>query len=99
MIHGTPRDANSLSPVPSAARPSRTALRMLFSFTCHLQWRLIVGKLCIRPHSTVAVITPSKLYRIVEEYVMRSTHISPFAIQKVQKLNFQGGLHFGSTVL
>src|SRR6266850_1275841 len=36
MIRGTPRDANSLSPVPSAARPSRTALRMLFSFTCHL---------------------------------------------------------------
>ena len=32
MIHGTPRDANSLSPVPSAARPSRTARRMLFSF-------------------------------------------------------------------
>src|SRR5262245_13894700 len=36
MIRGTPRDANSLSPVPSAARPSRTALRMLFSRTCHL---------------------------------------------------------------
>src|SRR5690348_5763108 len=32
MIHGTPREANSLSPVPSAARPSRTARRMLFSF-------------------------------------------------------------------
>ena len=32
MIHGTPRDANSLSPVPSAARPSRTARHMLFSF-------------------------------------------------------------------
>src|SRR5688572_29010495 len=31
-MRGTPRDANSLSPVPSAARPSRTALRMLFSF-------------------------------------------------------------------
>ena len=30
--YGTPRDANSLSPVPSAARPSRTARRMLFSF-------------------------------------------------------------------
>src|SRR5207249_1168149 len=27
-----PRDANSLSPVPSAARPSRTARLMLFSF-------------------------------------------------------------------
>src|SRR5215470_15516603 len=36
MIRGTPREANSLSPVPSAARPSRTALRMLFSFTNHL---------------------------------------------------------------
>src|SRR6266545_3566319 len=36
MIRGTPREANSLSPVPSAARPSRTALRMLFSFTSHL---------------------------------------------------------------
>src|SRR5688572_7155088 len=33
MMCGTPRVANSLSPVPSAARPSRTALRMLFSFT------------------------------------------------------------------
>src|SRR6266851_9366457 len=32
MIHGTPRDANSFSPVPSAARPSRTARLMLFSF-------------------------------------------------------------------
>src|ERR1700728_1032139 len=32
MIQGTPREANSLSPVPSAARPSRTARRMLFSF-------------------------------------------------------------------
>src|SRR5437667_414387 len=32
MILGTPREANSLSPVPSAARPSRTARRMLFSF-------------------------------------------------------------------
>ena len=32
MIHGTPRDANSLSPVPSAARPSRTARHMLLSF-------------------------------------------------------------------
>ena len=32
MIQGTPRDANSLSPVPSAARPSRTARLMLFSF-------------------------------------------------------------------
>src|SRR6185312_295549 len=32
MIHGTPRDVNSLSWVPSAARPSRTARRMLFSF-------------------------------------------------------------------
>jgi len=32
MIYGTPRDANSLSPVPSAARPSCTARRMLFSF-------------------------------------------------------------------
>src|SRR5436309_10143910 len=32
IIQGTPRDANSLSPVPSAARPSRTARRMLFSF-------------------------------------------------------------------
>src|SRR4030095_1526590 len=39
MIHGTPREANSLSPVPSAARPSRTALRMLFSFTCYLPWK------------------------------------------------------------
>src|SRR5579863_3537775 len=33
MIQGTPREANSLSPVPSAARPSRTARLMLFSFT------------------------------------------------------------------
>src|ERR1700741_4283748 len=64
MIRGTPRDANSLRPVPSAARPSRTALRMLFSFTCHLQLRLIVGKLCIRTHSTGAMITSSKLYRV-----------------------------------
>ena len=32
MIHGTPRDANSLSPVPSAARPARTARHMLLSF-------------------------------------------------------------------
>jgi hypothetical protein len=32
MIHGTTRDANSLSPVPSAARPSRTARHMLLSF-------------------------------------------------------------------
>ena len=32
MIHGTPRDANSLSPVPSAGRPSRTARHMLLSF-------------------------------------------------------------------
>src|ERR1051326_2278613 len=32
MICGTPRDANSLSPVPSAARPSRTARNMLLSF-------------------------------------------------------------------
>src|SRR5215469_766382 len=32
MIQGTPREANSLSPVPSAARPSRTARLMLFSF-------------------------------------------------------------------
>jgi hypothetical protein len=32
MIHGTPRDANSFSPVPSAARPSRTARHMLLSF-------------------------------------------------------------------
>src|SRR5437016_1689960 len=32
MIHGTPREANSLSWIPSAARPSRTARRMLFSF-------------------------------------------------------------------
>ena len=27
------------------------------------------------------------------------TNISPFAVQKVQKLHFQGGLSFGSTVL
>src|SRR3970282_8711 len=32
MIHGMPREANSLMPVPSAARPSRTARRILFSF-------------------------------------------------------------------
>src|SRR5579862_8950247 len=32
MIHGTPREANSLSPEPSAARPSRTARLMLLSF-------------------------------------------------------------------
>src|SRR5207344_3160207 len=32
MIHGTPRDANSFSPVPSAARPARTARHMLLSF-------------------------------------------------------------------
>src|SRR5580700_16930 len=32
MIQGTPREANSLSPVPSAARPSRTARHMLLSF-------------------------------------------------------------------
>src|SRR5690349_2593628 len=32
MIHGTPRDANSFSPVPRAARPSRTARLMLLSF-------------------------------------------------------------------
>src|SRR5262245_42586425 len=32
MIHGIPREANSLRPVPNAARPSRTARRMLFSF-------------------------------------------------------------------
>src|SRR5689334_13142081 len=37
MIHGTPRDANSLSWVPSAARPSRTARRMLFSFMGRLR--------------------------------------------------------------
>src|SRR5688572_16614862 len=37
MIHGTPREENSLSPVPSAARPSRTARRMLFSFM-RLSW-------------------------------------------------------------
>src|ERR1700716_3236980 len=36
MMCGTPRVANSFNPVPSAARPSRTALRMLFSFTCRL---------------------------------------------------------------
>ena len=32
MIQGTPREANSFSPVPSAARPSRTARRIAFSF-------------------------------------------------------------------
>src|SRR5262245_17463603 len=73
MIHGTPREANSLSPVPSAARPSRTARRMLFSFTCHLQLRRIVGRRGIRPHSPGTVIILSQLYPIVEECVLRST--------------------------
>ena len=35
---GTPRVANSLIPVPSAARPSRTAFRILFSFIRNLLW-------------------------------------------------------------
>src|SRR6201993_4031814 len=39
MIQGTPRDANSLSPVPSAARPSRTARLMLFSFMARSRFR------------------------------------------------------------
>src|SRR5689334_5415631 len=73
MIHGTPREANSLSPVPSAARPSRTARRMLFSFTCHPQLRWIVGQRGTRPHSPGAVIIPRQLYPIVEECVLRST--------------------------
>src|SRR4029450_2309839 len=81
MIHGTPREANSLSPVPSAARPSRTARRMLFSCTCHLQLGLLVGKRCPRTPSSLALITLGKLPRIVEECVRRSTHMLPTAPQ------------------
>src|SRR4051794_210588 len=42
MIQGTPREANSLSPVPNAARPSRTARRMLFSFMARSRLPLFV---------------------------------------------------------
>jgi hypothetical protein len=51
MIHGTPRDPNSLSPVPSAARPSRTARLMLFSFMdrTRLPERPIAGPLLRSP--------------------------------------------------
>src|SRR4029450_6367122 len=73
MIHGTPREANSLSPVPSAARPSRTARWMLFSFTCHLRLGLRVVQCSPRPHSPVAGISPRKLAPIVEECGRRST--------------------------
>ena len=55
MIHGTPREANSLSPVPSAARPSRTALRMLFSFTCHLQLPSRIRRLLDRVEEAMQV--------------------------------------------
>ena len=99
MIHGTPREANSLSPVPSAARPSRTARRMLFSFTCHLQLRWIVGQRGTRPHSPGAVILPSQLYPIVEECVLRSTAGWPqrkkIAFERVNMPGHAGQSHTG----
>src|SRR4029450_7550707 len=85
MIHGTPREANSLSPVPSAARPSRTARRMLFSCTCHLQLGLLVVQRCPRTHSPVAVITLGKLSRIVEECVRRSIPMVATAGPKAER--------------
>jgi hypothetical protein len=60
MIQGTPRVANSFNPVPSAARPSRTALRMLFSFTCVL--RLVA----IQPvHGASASVLPGAIQKDV----------------------------------
>src|SRR5262249_17126055 len=55
MIQGTPRDANSLSPVPSAARPSRTARRMLFSFLTVLQASSFIESVTIVPALLVIV--------------------------------------------
>src|SRR5215510_13586481 len=58
MIHGIPREANSLTPVPSAARPSRTARRMLFSFMSLLRARDAKNR-AFQHQSGLAVRTPS----------------------------------------
>src|SRR6185312_11144801 len=76
MIHGTPRDANSLSWVPNAARPSRTARRMLFSFMgrTRLPWRSTESMLRLLTPSSHSVLAEPPATRVRGEPALARIH-------------------------